>query len=304
MIPRGVTILFLAFSCLLAHFELDCQSRAQSEEVNMTDNPKHILEVSQDPRELVSAAQELAKSTREDDHEALLEFLRSEEFLGRLDSEEEYRGPSGRLRLVRVLRALGRNKCEAARTKLVLLTQEKAFTKNWARADILIEAVAVIRPALPEVIEFWDLHCQPEDGFMSLTITALVENGSRPALALLEKKMANDGFEEDERIGWMHNNIMPHRNDVPLLESCERMLSGGLSPDLRPALVEALFDYRPNEWFGADPFLEPPPLKAASSEALTLLNRIGRSALKNISLTTRQRQAVNKTLEEIEEKLQ
>ncbi len=37
-----------------------------------------------------------------------------------------------------------------------------------------------------------------------------------------------------------------HRHDIPLLESGERLLQGGLAPELKPILVDALLDYQPD----------------------------------------------------------
>lgn len=300
MIPRVLFVFVLAASCLLACSESGQQAEAEIKEGNMTRDVYRVLESSKDPMELASAARELARSSQVNDHEVLLGFLRSEDFLKRLDSEEDYQGPSLRLRVGRVLMALRENNAEIAHTTLVRLTQEREFTKNWSRADLLILAVAVVRSAPPEVIKFWDQHCQPEDGFMSLTIGAIVENGSRPAMALLEKKMADDRFDEEERIGWMRVVILLHRHDLPLLESCERMLASGLPEKLRPPLVEALFDYRPDEWYGADPDIEPPPLEKATPEARRQLRRIGELASRTMLLSVRQKKAIEKTLEEID----
>ena len=41
----------------------------------------------------------------------------------------------------------------------------------------------------PEVVAFWDAHSQPDDGFGNVTIAALIENGSPPALQLFVSKL-------------------------------------------------------------------------------------------------------------------
>lgn len=39
-------------------------------------------------------------------------------------------------------------------------------------------------------MKFWGDHFHPDDGFTPTTVTALVDNGSAPALGLLEKELA------------------------------------------------------------------------------------------------------------------
>lgn len=261
----------------------------------MADDGWHILETSREPKELVSAALTLARSAESADHERLLRPLRSADFLGRLDSENEYAAET-RLRIWRVIEALSQNPSPGARGVLVALTQSETFAAEPARVERLIQACAVIRPAPPEVIRFWDEHCQPDDGFTPLTVNAIVENGTEPALRLLEKKMADPHHAEEDKLTWMRIDILIHRDDLPLLQSCERMLAGGLPGDLRPALVEVLFDYRPEEWFGDYLKVLPPDRGQASAKALAQLRKIGEFALKAISLTEAQRESVEKTL--------
>jgi hypothetical protein len=172
--------------------------------------------------------------------------------------------------------------------------------KEAVRADLLIEACAVIRPAPPEVVRFWDNHSQPDDGFSHLTIKAVVDNGSAPALVLLEKKMADSKHSEEDKTAWMRSRILTHRNDLPLLQTCERLLTAGLPAGLRPSLVEVLFDYRPAEWFSPAASFNPPDRRQASPEALAQLRKIGQLALKTVPLTERLKEMVEKTLEEIE----
>jgi hypothetical protein len=257
------------------------------------------LETSKNPRELATTARLLAASTEPSNHELLLRFLRSEDFLGRLDSEKEYQGPPRRLRLNRILLALCANRSITARQLLVLLTRETSFKANPARADLLIEAVAVIRPATPEVIKFWDEHCQPDDGFTPISIQAMVDNGSEPAVALLEKKLADPRFSEEEKKWWMQACILSHRYDLPLLKMSERLLAGGLPDQFRPVLVESLFDYNPDAWYGPDHYWKPPPLSDAGKEARELLIRIGSTALRSVALNERQKKAVERTIHEI-----
>jgi hypothetical protein len=266
----------------------------------MPDSNPRVLAESRSPKELSAHARLLAQSDRQTDQEELGKWLRSEEFMARLDSEEAYRGPSRKLRLWEVMKELRANPSPAARSVILTLTKSPTFLNNPARVDLLIETSAVVRPAPPELIAFWDDHCQPDDGFTHLTIEAIVENGSAPAMNLLEKKMADARHSDEDKKAWMVTSIMTHRNNLLLLQACERLLGGRLSEHLRPTLVEALYDYRPAEWFSPATLLASPDRRKATPEALAQLREMGQMALQTITLTETQKLAVRKTLEDIE----
>lgn len=255
-----------------------------------------------EPRELAAACLALAQSQQPDDHARLLSQLQSEEFLKQLDSEKAYLGPPVRLRLRRILEVLSKNPAPSARQALITLTQTPSFYNEPARADLLILAIAEIRPALPEVIKFWDKHSQPDDGFTPLTIEAMVKNGSAPAINLLEEKIADPRHEEEDKLDWMRSSILTHRNDLILLQGCERMISRGLPERLRVALIEVLFDYRPQEWFRPSAVLKAPDRRLASPEALSHLRKIGEIALSMKGLKEALRKKIEETLQEIPEK--
>lgn len=68
-----------------------------------TTDPR-VLELSGDSQALMKTAVEFAKSRFPTDHNRLLEYLAREEFLDRLDSEDDYLGPPTQLRLARVIK--------------------------------------------------------------------------------------------------------------------------------------------------------------------------------------------------------
>jgi hypothetical protein len=255
----------------------------------------------EDQRALATEALALAKSPRPEDHALLLQKLMSEGFLKKLDSEKAYLGPSTHLRLRRILEVLSINSAPSARNTLIALTQAPSFYKEPARADLLIRACSEIRPSPSEIIKFWDNHSQPDDGFTPLTIEALVKNGSEPAITLLEKKMSDPKHEEEDKLDWMRSSILSHRNDLILLQGCERMISGGLPENLSIALIEVLFDYRPKDWFRPSAVIKAPDRQQATPEALTQLRKIGEFALNQMNLKDNLKKIVEKTLNEIKE---
>ncbi len=265
----------------------------------MPANSLAVLQSSTDPKDLLNAALALARSDQPADHDALLKHLQSEEFLYRLDSKADYAQPGKRLRLARVIDALAINKAASAAQSLVALGQTTAFVVRDARADLLIEAYAQIRPPPAPVLRFWKEHSDPYDGFVPLTIEALIVNGSGPAMALLEGIMADPAHNDEEKIGWMHTSFLRHRDDAPLLLSCERMLQGALPGRLRAPLIEVLFDYKPDQWFRPAYVVEPPDRRLAGADARATLVRLGQWALQRANLSPEEQQAVKHTLEEL-----
>lgn len=263
----------------------------------MGDEVAKVLQTSDQPEELVAGAVQLAGSDRRDDHELLLRSLGSRGFLLRLNTQEEYEDIPQTLHLSTILDELSDNRAESARETIVALTRNRAFTKEPACTDLLIEATVVVRPAPPDLIEFWDAHCQPEDTHTPLTIEAIIENESQSALELFERKMAGPEFEDDDKIDWMRSSVLTHRNSAPLLECCERLLLHGLSGSLRSELVDVLFDYKPEEWFPPAVSRIPPATSAYTASARAAVHRLGELVLHSVTLTRRQREAIEKMLE-------
>ena len=264
----------------------------------MSGNQRQINAASTDRSELFRTAVELARGPAPNGHRRLLSALQSADFLGRLDSEDDYDRGS-HLRVWRVLDELGKNRATSARQLIASLTQSEVFLKEEARAERLITVCACLRPPPPEVPMFRDDHCRPEDGFTPLTIDALVENGTEPALHLLEKKIADPEHAGGHKLGWLRNTVLVHRNDDPLLKCCQRMLSTGMPEGLSGALVDVLFDCRAEEWFGTTLGPEPPDRAEANAEAIALLDDIGRFVSGALELTDSQQAAIEQTLDQI-----
>lgn len=269
--------------------------------MNIDEDSASALDASRDPDELMRAAARLAASDRPEDQQQLVRALTSDAVLARLNAPEEYAGDAQRLRVRRVLEALARNPSPTAHDTLLQLIRSDAFTAAGGRVDLLILATAAIRPPSPELVTFWDRHAQPEDGFTPLTIQALLENGSAPALALFERKMADPAHEDDFKLDWMRSELLPRRDSPELLRSCARLLKAGLPVHLRGDLVEVLFDYRPEVWYVPAISVQPPPWSGYSAEARTELRTLGRYALETVELTPTQRAAVERALEAIDQ---
>lgn len=267
----------------------------------MTQKNPQVLYNSQNRQELLKTALDYARSPLQEDQDVLLRFLRTEGFLTRLDSPQDYQQMEPRhLRLARIIKALMDNGSQAAQRTLLALTQSPTFTEDEGRVELLIEALVVIRPAPPEAIRFWDQYSQPDCPEVHMVMDALADNGSEPAISLFEKKMSTPGFEPEELVAWMRDPILRHRNDPLMLKACQRLLVGGLPEEIRTDLVEALYDYRPDHWYAADLKPQPPPRSSATKEARDLMRAICDYALEHVTLSPRQRAAVEAALKELD----
>lgn len=250
----------------------------------MNNNLVKTLSTSEDPWELNDAAKALAKGSDPIGHAAVATALVSSHFLTNLDSEEEYAGDSRHLRLASLLKVLAENETQSAHEILLRASESSVFCDNPARIDLMIDALTFIRPAPPRAITFWDKYSQPEDGFVERTIRQISENGSDPAIALLEKKLTSRDFEEEDRAWWIRRHVLGLRDNVTMLNACMRMLQGSLEEALRPGLVEVLFDYQPKAWYRPHDVPAAPDRSNASREALELLYLIGQSAQAELEL--------------------
>jgi hypothetical protein len=251
--------------------------------------------------EALRAALTDAGSSEPARHQAVLQRLQTRAFLETVDSPADYGAAAKlRLRVDQVVEALARNPAPSAQRAFLALTTNRIFLAHDERVISLILASVNLRPAPPALVRFWDRRSRPDDGFTPTTIRALVDNGSKPAIALLERKMVDPGHSRDAKISWMRSDILRHRNDLPLLQGCTRLLRGKLSKSLRPLLVEVLFDYRPGEWFRPASSYSPPPLMSASEGSRGELRKIAELALATVSLSPEQRSAVTARMSELE----
>lgn len=258
-----------------------------------------ILRQSRDQRDLMKTAVDFAASDQAVDHSVLLEFLNSSSFLNRLDTEEEYLNSAPKqLHIARVVRTLMDNPAPVSKGTLLALARGGDFVSFEPRQELLVRALVAVRPSPPEAIKYWDSQSQPDSINLHLTIDALCDNGSEPAIGLLEKKLADPQQEFEYRVLWMRSSMLRHRNDLPLLRVCERMITSTLPPELRPLLVEALCDYH-REWYLSCKPPKPPPRIEATPEAKEQLRKICQFARDNVQLTPGQRAAVESTLLEV-----
>jgi hypothetical protein len=280
----------------------DSQPAHLDQEERMSEDALNVLQNSDDGKELLTAAMALARSKNSDDHRALQGHLTRPAFLGKLDDAEAYKNAGAkRLRISRILTALSENDSPSARAVLLALTRDSNFLKEDIRVDYLIVTTGKMREEADQLVAFWDRYSQPEDGFGNKTVKALVENRTPPAIEVLENKLSDEKHPDEDKLYWMRNFILPHRDDLILLRSFEKLLSGRLPARLRPALVEIIFDYKPQEWYPPADIANPPDRSKIGGRERELLIRIAEISLGLPELNEAQRKAVEDTLEQLKQ---
>lgn len=292
--------LSFALSLVAAVYLLACEGRPHpAASASPTASPLANSTQTSSSDELLQQYVRLAASTNPADHKPLIEALSSSEFLFRLDSRDDYRRKAtADLRLTRLYGAMRKNDSATMRATLLTLARTNQPGNCDACDELLIKTLTMLRPAPPEAISFWAQHSEPDSIQLGFTIDALCENGSVPAIALLEKRLTATNYPSEQKISWMRRALLPHRRGVALLAAVDRLLSGALPKSLRPALVEVMFDYRPDEWY-RERHPPAPDAQPLTPEAKLLLQKIGATALKKVALTATQRRAVMKVLNEL-----
>lgn len=261
---------------------------------------REVLVHSKDGRSVKRAAVALARSPEGSDHQFLAEHLAATDLVHRMDPPETIAGSYQHLRLARVIRTLWENPRPSAQEALLTLVGTIPFNDHYLRIQILIRALASVRPSPPAAVRYWDRYSSPGSPVTYDVMEALCLNQSAPALDLLEARFAHPAFGGDEKRVWMRESILVRRYDDPLIERCERILLGPMDPDQKISLVEVLFDYRPDEWFIECAPPRPAELATMSRPAQVVLRRIAEYALGTLDLPERIAVRVRSTLETLE----
>ena len=102
----------------------------------------------------------------------------------------------------------------------------------------------------------------------------------------------------------IHWAVPAHRLAAGVFETVAQLLDRGLEPDVDKALLETLFDYQGDDWFGVARFAPvPPPWSAAETDVLGHYLELGYHLLQTHTFDALLGEAVERTLNEIREEL-
>lgn len=255
-----------------------------------------IAATTKDPGELYDAALNAAASTDGAEHQALRSRLTSQPVLDLLDTRADYERPVTTLNIAGVLKQLMDNRTPVADDTLNTLASNDLFTSILPRQHLMILAMVPVRPASKEAVDLWRRHSQPKAPYKHVSMDSMANNGTEPAIALFEEVMASPAQNHDNKISWMRDPILRHRDNPVILLMCERLVTQSLAVEIRPHLVSALFEHREEWYLSCDP-PEPPMLMTTPRDAKLILRRIGEHALANVQLEARTQAAVEATLQ-------
>jgi hypothetical protein len=222
---------------------------------------------------LAAEAIALAKSKADPDHTRLASMLVDKAWLDRLDPPRAAAGIDPRfLQLTPVLEAAAGY---APQTLEGPASSDLYRKSDYRRASLVVASGAAAKPG-PKLVQLWRSQLDPE-AELDATIRALVSSGSDAALQLLADAFASDAFDTELVISWFRDPVLRHRQDPQLLAALDRLLQGGkLNAKRRFALVEALFEYRPKDWYAPS---EPPPAPPKRAD----LTNVARASLRAIA---------------------
>ncbi len=256
---------------------------------------------SNDPREVMKMAQAYAASDDPAAQLVLQEALRDPTFYSRLDDDEALRRQPTTWRFASVMQVLRTNPSPAVHATIVSLCNNPAFDAHVGRADLLVQVLVSIRPSPPEAIAFWRRHGATGALYQHMVPHALADNGSVPAIALLEEQFLEETRPADDKRRWMRDGVIRHRFELPMIQAVERLVKS-LPQDLVMSLVEVYFTYDERWYLSCDP-PKPQPLSEATLQARKHYLAIAEHALRSLPLSAELRKQVEATRRLLDEEL-
>jgi hypothetical protein len=227
-----------------------------------------ILNESDDRGALASSAVALAASEDASAVLVLARHLGQGAFLARLD---DVSNPASDMdNLLEVFRALAEHPTPATGRVCEQLYAAPDFRENPSRTNLLLVALAAVRPTTAEGAEIF--RASSLDEYAGVNGPLLVQNESPLALQVFEELMALDSLDVETKVDILHQSVLPKRISLPVVRTCANLMDRELPSEVKDGIVETLFDYQSRLWFGpARTPPTPPSWELATTEALDFL---------------------------------
>lgn len=292
--------LLVAAALLLAHRAADaCSMAAPCAKLESSTTPTADGLAAPDASIAAQHALALARSTTPASIEIVAKSLRDRVWVSRVIA-----APHGaRCLLPPILGALAANPTKEARAAFVSLVTSKLWAEDGAdasstdRVGALLRATGSFRPTSPEVVAMWKQLGAPSVGWASVVTQSLSENGTTEAAALFEAMLRDTAFELDNRISWLHSELLGHRENPVLLAMAIRLLDAK-ERELRIGAIQSVFDYN-QRWWGMCGGPKSVPLATFTAEGRTQLRALAAKAKKQ-KLDKTLTQAITRTLAELD----
>jgi len=260
------------------------------------------LATQRDPARLEAAAVSVAASGDAAAIGKLATQLGTASFLRRLDPPPRGKKPEVQPeneRLGHVFLALGEHPSASTEQLCVAVARNPAFTAAPGRLNLLLNALAAVRPTSKEAAAIF--RETSHAGYFSVNGPLLARNADPLALALLEELMADDQLDTQERIDVAHRSLLPVRTNAAVVAmAAHAAISGAIAAPVRLAIAETLFDYQPKPWFGvAMNQPTPPPWSVADPATRKTLHALGEQLLGRSEVPAQLRAAIQATLAQL-----
>lgn len=233
------------------------------------------------PNAYARSIQKKAGSQTAADLREVSHALTSKQELLRLNTAQEYAQLTGQdLTILPVLAILSRNPSPDAHEIFALLCENKEFLAEPSRVESLLLTLPKVRSLPIQALPLLRKSVEPDAGSPEIAIRALFEIGDKSTLDIFAAQLLG-GRQDPEAIpNWFRDPLLRHRREPAVLQMCLGLLQNPkFDADLKNALVEALYDYRPAEWYisqaaGAAPPPKPPVVRKLSPASRELLKKI------------------------------
>lgn len=185
---------------------------------------------------------------------------------------------------------------------LLSLGRDKGLMDRRVLNDGLCRAARLVKKPSAAFLTFLDEEMRRERTSPGTIVHALTVYGTPAAARILARHFASKEFDSTQKAGWLHRDLLTVRTRPAFFAIFKQaIMANAEDADLRKCLVETLFDYRPDLWYGdyvTDP-PKPPAWADASTEVLQEVVKLADVAMKQ-DLPKDVKQAVRTTREEIE----
>jgi hypothetical protein len=236
-----------------------------------------------------------AASTVPSELQALQAALTSDSSLLQLNSAEEYAQLFPQtIALSPILARLASNPAPGAQGIFGVLCESPVFLAQPLRAECLLLTLPSVHPLPQAAMVLLRKSVQPENESQDIAINAIFAISSEATLEIFAAQVLN--AEQDFGViqGWMRDGLLRHRRSAPVLAmSLGLLLNPRLDVERKNALVEALFDYRPDEWYQREaPVPKPPTVRKLPAPTLALLQKIAAAVAGDRSISAQNQQLV------------
>jgi hypothetical protein len=250
--------------------------QASSSEIS---NAAQVLQSSTDADVLEHTAMLLARSGVAGNLEVLGRFLHDPAFLGRLDPSPDLK--TGHLS--KVIAALAEHPTPEVADLCLSLAEDPAYVAVDDRESFLLETLAKVKPMSQRAADLF--QTANERGYFAFNARLLAENASPRALALFQAMMLDKETPLESRVECLHVSVVPHRTELPILQTADRILSRASERGLVIGVTESVFDFR-QRWFGIESGISGSPAwQTASPDSLRFAAALAAKVLQRRDLT-------------------